>query len=105
MKAPTLIALAVAISTPFCNAATFAKPFDIDFYQKDKGSYSWTDLTQTEPLGTSIPDGMSPNEKDPSFLGHFRFNSTNDVKRTFHWRLKDVHQISVCPSYLSSCLS
>jgi hypothetical protein len=94
MKAQTLVALAMASTSSLCNAATFAKPFNIDFYQKDKGSYSWTDLTHTEPLGTIIPDGTSPNEKDPSFLGHFRFNSTDDVKRTFYWSLKDVHEIT-----------
>jgi hypothetical protein len=70
MKAQTLAALAMALAPSLCNAATFAKPFNIDFYQKDKGSY-------------------------PSFLGHLRFNSTDDVKRTFHWRLKDVHEITV----------
>jgi len=96
MKAQTLMALAMALVSSLCNAATFAKPFNIDFYQKDKGSYKWNDLTHTKPFGTTIADGTSPNEKDPSFLGHFRFNSTDDVKRTYHWNLEGGPQITVC---------
>lgn len=95
MKAATLLALATAISMPLCNAATFAQPFNIDFYQKDKGSYTLTDLTKT-PDDKKIDDGVSPNEDDPSHLGHFTFHSTEGVKRTYYWSMEGGPQITVC---------
>jgi hypothetical protein len=94
MKAQTVLALAAAIAPSLCNAAAFAKPFVLDFYQKDKGSYTWTDLTKTRD-DKQIDDGESPNKDDPSFLGHFTFNSTDEVKRTYYWELKDKHAITV----------
>ena len=80
MKSQILVGLA-ALAPCFCEtAAPFAKPLILDFYQKNHEKTGWWE----EPASTN-DDGVSPNEKDPSYLNHMKWTSADDPKRQFIW--------------------
>ena len=86
MIGPILVAF-VAL-TPICRATAFAGPLILTFYDDDKGPNAWTDEDSIE-ASTDFDDGNSSHANDPSYVGHFRFIATEDVKRRFYWKPGD----------------
>jgi hypothetical protein len=96
MKTQLLFALA-AIIPCLCDEspATFPKPLILNFYQKDKGSTVFSDITSYSDPSKRIDDGDSPKADDQSYLKHFKFDSANGPKRSFFWQPEGKNSINV----------
>jgi hypothetical protein len=84
MKIPLLVALA-ALASCLCQAATFAKPLTLTFYQKDQKLGAWTDTTPSDSKAPS-DQGESSHKDDPTYLGHYKFTASDEPKRQFAWQ-------------------
>jgi hypothetical protein len=100
MKTQLLFALA-ALAPCLCDesSATFPKPLILNFYQKDKGSTVFSDVTQYQNGTKSVDDGVSPKAEDPSYLKHFKFTSADGPKRTFYWQPEGMKSVNVSPGH------
>jgi hypothetical protein len=98
MKTQLLIALAAAVPC-LCDEspATFPKPLILNFYQKDKGSTVFSDITSYSDPSKRIDDGDSPKADDQSYLKHFKFTAADNPKRSFFWQPEGKDSMNVSP--------
>ena len=96
----TLLLFALATIVPcLCDesSTTFPKPLILDFYQKDKGSTIFRDITAYQDTSNRVDDGESSNANNPSYLNHFKFTSSDGPKRTFYWQVQRSESTKVSP--------
>lgn len=99
MKRQALFAFVAALGPSLCLAAAIPKPLTITFYQKDKGSSGWADVSSSDT--SSIDDGKSPHDTDAAYLGHYKFDSADGPMRKFYWdRSEGSMPVSSLPALL-----